>query len=149
MACVHAGRFPRLHAWLGLALGAVLTLATPAWPATIVCPAQIEVEQHATHLPATMKALDRERNHRWTSVEFSDGPPEEQAWLAPDETHTSGATFTNVWRFPPGAAGTWLGCGYTGTSVLAVMRLPDSIRVCTVRYDASVTPPSATTLDCH
>jgi hypothetical protein len=71
---------------------------------------------------------------------------QDQAWLAPDATRKSGATFTNVWRFGPG---TWLACGYTGTSVVAAFRLPDSVRTCEVRYDAKTSPETATAIDCR
>jgi hypothetical protein len=121
----------------------------PAWAAPMHCPDQIKVEQRAVQLPAGVQAFDREPQHNWTNAEFSDGPPNEQAWLAPDDTKKSGASFTNIWRFTPAKSGTWLACGYTGTSLVVVSRLPDSVRTCEVRFDANTSPPTATAVDCR
>jgi hypothetical protein len=132
-----------------LALVVLAGLGTSARAAPQHCPDQIKVEQHTVGLPAGLRAFDSEPRHNWVNAQFSDGSPDEQAWLAPDSTRRSGASITNVWRFAPAAGGTWLACGYTGTSLVVAFRLADTIRTCEVRYDANTTPPSATAVDCR
>jgi hypothetical protein len=139
----------RLSSRLGLALAVMVGLTASAGAAPQHCPDRIRVEQRVVELPAGMRAFDSEPLHNWVNAQFSDGSPEEQAWLAPDSTRKSGASIINVWRFAPSAGGTWLACGYTGTSVVAAFRLPDTVRTCEVRYDASTAPPSATAVDCR
>jgi hypothetical protein len=126
-----------------------LGLAATAWAAPVHCPEQLQVEQHAVGLPAGLHAFDSTDRHLWVNVQFSDGPPSEQAWLARDSTRTTGKSFANTWRFTGSTSGIWLACGYTGTSVVAAFRLADGIRGCDVRYDANFSPPAATAVDCR
>jgi hypothetical protein len=121
----------------------------PPAPMPPLCPERITVEQRAVDPPGGFRPLDREPSHPWTNAEFSDGPPEEMAWLAPDSTRRRGAATTNVWTFGPPGRGTWLSCAYAGTSVVLVTRLPDSVRRCEVRYDTSMSPPPAVALSCR
>lgn len=143
---ITATRSPSLrNGWLpGVAL---VLLAGTVNAAPQRCPATLEVEQHAIGVPAGAQAFDAEPRHPWTNVQFSDGPPNEQAWLAPDATRKAGKSFVNAWTFT--SPDTWMACGYTGTSVILAFRLADSIRSCEVRYDAGVSPPAATTVDCR
>ena len=115
----------------------------------VYCPKQLQVEQRAVDVPAGLQVFDSVARHQWVNVQFSDGPPAEQVWLAPDSTARSGKTFTNRWRFSPSAGGIWLACGYTGTSVVAAHRLADGVRACEVRYDGDFSPPAATAIDCR
>jgi hypothetical protein len=144
-----AMHFPLLNRRLGVVLGALIGLPASASAAPMHCPGQITVEQRAIQLPADLQAFDSEARHVWVNAQFSDGPPSEQAWLAPDSTHENGKSVTNIWRFTASASGTWLACGYTGTSLVAAFRLPDSVRSCEVRYDKTFSPPAATAVDCH
>jgi hypothetical protein len=113
------------------------------------CPEQIQVEQRAVDLPPGLQAFESAARHDWVSVQFSDGSPEEQAWLAPDSTRHGGKSFTNAWRFTAAAPGIWLSCGYTGTSLVASFRLGDGVRACEVHYDGNFSPPAATAIDCR
>ena len=115
-----------------------------------LCPPQIAVEQRVPEPPAGFKAVDRDKSHPWANAEFSDGPPEEAAWLAPDNTQRRGTMMTNVWSFGQGGDhGTWLTCAYQGTSMALAKRLPDRTRRCEVRYDTSVSPPLAKAVACQ
>ena len=107
------------------------------------------MEQRAANAPDGFRPFDREPSHRWTNAQFSDGPPEEMAWLAPDSTQRRGTAATNIWTFTPSGRGTWLSCAYSGTSIVLVKRLPDSVRRCEVRYDTAMSPPPATELSCR
>jgi hypothetical protein len=124
-------------------------LAAPAMAAPVQCPPTLSVTQTAGTLPAGMQALDAEPKHNWTGVQFSDGHPKDQGWLAPDSSKPSGKTFTNVWTFGASAAGNWIACGYTGTSMVVFWRLPDAVKTCSVKFDSGVSPPSATGIDCR
>ncbi|MFL5254143.1 MAG: STY0301 family protein [Rhodopila sp.] len=126
-----------------------LTAAAPAHAQAPLCPPRITVEQRVTDPPAGFQSFDAAETHHWIGVQFSDGPPVELAWLAPDSSRRKGATVINVWRFTPAAGGTWLSCGYTGTSVVLSQRLPDSVRSCEVRYDAGTSPIIATSVACR
>jgi hypothetical protein len=114
-----------------------------------LCPDRLTVEQRAIDPPSGFRPLDREPTHAWTNAEFSDGPPEDMAWLAPDGTRRRGSTVTNAWTFGPTSQGTWLSCAYDGTSIVLTTRLPDRIRHCEVRYDTTMSPPPATAVNCR
>jgi hypothetical protein len=141
--------FRSLSNRLGTALIVMVGLSVTATAAPLHCAEQLRVEQTAVDLPAGLQAFDSAVRHVWVNVLFSDGSPVQQAWLAPTRTHYSRKSFTNVWRFTPSAAGTWLACGYSGTSVVTAFRLADTVSVCEVRYDTNVSPPAATGIDCR
>ena len=126
-----------------------ILVAGQAVAAPVQCPPTLAVTQTATAVPPGMQALDAEPNHAWTNVQFSDGPPKEQAWLAPDSSKPSGKTFTNLWTFGGSPGGIWLSCNYVGTSTILSYRLPETTKSCSVRYDSSVTPSAATAIDCR
>jgi hypothetical protein len=142
-------RFPSLSKYFGIALVVLFGLAATARASPVHCPEQLNVDQRAVDVPTGLQAFDTESRHHWVNVQFSDGSPVEQAWLAPDSTRRQAKSFINLWRFTPSGAGIWLACGYTGTSMVAAFRLPDGIRSCEVHYDANVSPPAATTIDCR
>ena len=131
-----------------LSLG-ILTASGIAWAAPVRCPAELKVEQTARDLPAHMAAFETEARHVWVNAQFSDGPPADQAWLAPDSTRKHGKSFTNTWRFTPSGPGTFISCGYSGTSLVLSVRLAPSIRSCEVRYNADAAPSVATAVDCR
>lgn len=66
------------------------------------------------------------------AARFSDGPPEERAWLAPSEERNK----ESIWRFAPTAGSqTHLTCSY-GPDAPMLSR-PLTARACTVRFGAS------------
>src|ERR1700693_834698 len=91
-----------------LALAALFAPAASGQAAPVHCPDQINVEQRAVDLPTGLQAFDAPGRHVWVNVQFSDGSPDEQAWLAPDSTRKSGKSFINVWRFTASDPGIWL-----------------------------------------
>ena len=132
-----------------LALATSLYFGASSQAAPVHCPEQLNVDQRAVDLPTGLSAFDSANRHLWANVQFSDGAPDQQAWLAPDHTRPTGKSFTSHWQFTPTTGGIWLACGYTGTSMVAAFRLPDAIRTCEVRYDGNVSPPAATAIDCR
>ncbi len=128
---------------------AIATCSGAAWSAEPLCPTHLSVEQRAVDPPAGFQPFDPAVTHPWDTVAFSDGPPDQMAWLAPDTTQHRGKSFTNIWTFASAGGGTWLSCGYAGTSLVLSRRLPDSTRRCEVRYDATMSPPVATAVTCR
>ena len=129
-----------------------------AWAnaAAPACPASLEVAEAAAAVPPGFRAflngdpptetLGRPAEHRLDTIMFSDGPPNEMAWLAP----SAGGGNAQRWDFTPGpGAATWLSCGYLATSVIVSIPLPAPIRSCRVNYDPAVSPPTARGLACR
>jgi hypothetical protein len=141
-----ATRFRSSSRRFGLILAVGIAAAASARAAPQRCPEGLQVEQRAVNVPSSFQVFEAEARHKWVSAQFSDGPPSEQAWLAPDSSRKSGASFISVWQLSPGS---WLACGYTGTSLVAAFRLPDSVHTCEVRYDTTFSPPAATAIDCR
>jgi hypothetical protein len=125
------------------------SLLSPARAAPAQCPAELLIFQRAVDPPAGTRVFDRAPKHPWDNAEFSDGPPEEQAWLAPDSSRHDSRTLTNRWQFAKESNGIWLSCDYLGTSMTVALPLSKSVSGCEVIYDNSVTPPRATNVACH
>jgi hypothetical protein len=86
-------------------------------------------------------AIGAKAGSRWRSVQFSDGPPAERAWLAPDGPGRA----IQTWSFAPTRGrSTYLSCGYgPGAPILA---RPITAKRCSVRYTARA---EVTTLACR
>ena len=69
-------------------------------------------------------------------IDIFDGPPEEQADLAPDATmRPSAGKTSNIWKLEAGAHGLFVKCGYGKKldgpySRSETIRLPDSVQSC-------------------
>jgi hypothetical protein len=124
-------------------------LISPGHAATVQCPPELLIFQRVVDPPAGTRAFDRAPKHPWDNAEFSDGPPEEQAWLAPDGTRRDGKTVINHWQLAKSTNGVWLSCDYQGTSLSVALPLPKPVTACDVTYDNTVSPPRATSLTCR
>ncbi len=143
---------PRRRIWLiGTAIAALWVPpdAGSAIAADPLCPPQINTEQRAVDPPAGFKTFDRHPPHKWVNAEFADGPPEDMAWLAPDSSQRKGNGFVNVWTFGTTSRGTYVSCAYAGTSVELVIRLPDSIKRCEVRFAGPGNASEAQAISCR
>ena len=83
-------------------------------------------------------------------IDIFDGPPENHADLAPDDTKQAGGLTTNTWRLSLGADGLYVKCGYGKKlegpySRVETIRLPDTAKSCRAEYKIG-TKPSALTL---
>lgn len=123
-------------------------LVGPAAQPSLVCPAEIKVEQKAGELPGGWKSFMMPSPHRWVNVIFSDGDPTKRAELAPTRKRTEKGASIETWVFDPSPAGIWLSCSYSGTSLVAAQKLPDNIRSCDVEYDKRFATPVATKVTC-
>lgn len=79
----------------------------------------------------------RPGGHPLSGVSLSDGPPAEQAFLAPDASERAGGRLVNRWSLAPQPRGYWLTCEYDSAGAYLNQRLPDEIGQCRVRYDAA------------
>ena len=150
-------RLPRTRAVAVALSGAALSFwSAGANAAAPACPASLAIAETPGAVPPGFRAFlngnpptrtfSRPVAHRLDAIMFSDGPPNEMAWLAP----SAGGTRAQRWDFTPtpGAA-TWLSCGYLATSVIVSTPLPAAIRSCRVTYDPAASPPIATGLVCR
>jgi len=131
---------------LSLCLTAILT--TPAL-ANGICPAAVSTIQSAPHAPAAFTVQNTTEPSSFRNVTFFDGPPAEQASLAPE----SDDGVRSIWTFDPAAPkGIWVACGYQGTQILLQQKLRAGIRKCIVTFDKNVQIdgfPLIRDIDCH
>jgi hypothetical protein len=145
---------------LALPVLLALVLAGPCQAANAPsCPQTIEVSQKPAVIPEGFHAyvdgnppttdLSAAEKVELNRIEFSDGPPTEMGWLAPDrEEHTAQAYQVYVF------AGTaerpvWLTCGYTNTSVIVSVPLAPEIKSCKVTHDPKIQGFPATGMTCR
>ena len=146
---------PRRPVWLPLLLAMAWAGACAAAEAPS-CPKTIEVSQKPAVVPEGFHAyangnppkadLSVAEKAELTQISFSDGPPTEIAWLAPDRDERT----YQVYRF----AGSkekpaWLTCGYSNTSIIISMPLPPEIKSCKVTHDPAVQGYPATGMTCR
>lgn len=127
---------------------AVAALAKPCHAATTLCPPEVTVTQEAQAVPDGLRAFNVSDGHRLISIQFSDGPPDERAWLAPTRTNRRGKQMTGVWEFTASARPIWIACTYGATSIVLAFPLPAAVRRCEVPFDTGFSPPVAERLDC-
>src|ERR1700722_1033002 len=83
-------------------------------------------------------------------VDIFDGPPENQADLAPDATMTPSADKTsNIWKLEAGADGLFVKCGYGKKpegpySRTEMIRLPDTVKTCRADFKTGAKPDDLT-----
>ena len=83
-------------------------------------------------------------------IDIFDGPPEQQADLAPDQsTPGAGGTTTNTWKLQPGADGLYVKCGYGKKLAgpyarMETIRLPGSVKGCRAEYRSGPAPNDLT-----
>jgi hypothetical protein len=128
---------------------AALAGTAVAQAAPVRCPDTLHVDQRARDMAAGVQAFEVADPHRWVGVRFSDGPPDEQAWLVPDGARKVAKTTVSTWRFSHSSGGAWLSCVYSGTSIVASIRLPGGTSMCEVVYNDDLSPPAASTIDCR
>jgi hypothetical protein len=68
-------------------------------------------------------------------IDIFDGPPENQADLAPDASRTAAGAAWNTWELSPGPEGLFVKCGYGKKlegpySRTETIRLPDTAKSC-------------------
>jgi hypothetical protein len=102
---------------------------------TIQCPQTIiEKPAVASANPAwSVIASSGERPVEHAGVYLGIGP--EYGAQVPDSTKTSNREEFVSWKMPSGAAETfWIGCSYTGTTAMLIVKLKPDIASCVVTY---------------
>jgi len=120
------------------------------------CPMTLQVAEKPAAIPEGFKAftsttppsedLSAATKVALNQIMFSDGPPNEIAWLAPDRDERK----YQVYAFSASAGKqTWLSCGYSNTGIMISMPLPADIKSCKVMHDPSVQGYPATGMTCR
>ena len=120
------------------------------------CPKTLEVAQKPAAVPQGFKAyvngnpptedISAAEKAELNQISFSDGPPTEIGWLAPDREERSYQVYSvNGDKDKP----SWLTCGYSNTSIIISMPLPPAIKSCKVTHDPSIQGYPATGMTCR
>ena len=92
-----------------------------------LCPPKVSVNQQLAAPLPDWTVMPDGMPSQLAGITFFEGPPEQQASLAPDkETKTQ-----STWYFTKPA---WIGCHYSGTSLMLTRALPRNTRSCTVAF---------------
>ncbi len=108
-----------------------------AWAASypVSCPDTIDVKQQLSSPIEGWKAGLDSLPHRLALITFFDGPPEDNASLAPVSSRVAGKQIA-TWLFGSRSSrAIWLTCGYAGTAVTLSKSLPASVTSCAVTYN--------------
>jgi hypothetical protein len=78
-------------------------------------------------------------------IDIYDGPPEQQADLAPDDTRKTGGITSNIWKLAAGPGGLFVKCGYGKKlegpySRIETIRLPDTVAGCRADFKPGAKP---------
>ncbi len=136
-------------------LGLALVSGGQAWGDIPSCPKKIKVAENPSAIPPGFRPFTNGNppsadvsavtTLELNSIQFSNGPPTEIAWLAPDNEDRG----FEVWHFAPSAGKQiWLSCGYTDTKLILSAPLPAEIKSCRVTYDPGVQGYPATGMTC-
>jgi hypothetical protein len=120
------------------------------------CPKTLQIAERPAAIPDGFKAfangnppsedLSTAAKAELNQIMFSDGPPTEIAWLAPDRDERT----YQVYGFSASEGRqTWLSCGYSNTSIIIAMPLPAEIKSCKVTHDPSVQGYPPTGMSCR
>ena len=129
-----------LHTTLAsLVCGLLPMLATPSANAAgsaLACPPSITTKAVVLDgAPAEWQTTQTPSTLALVSAGFSDGPPEQMAFLKPTKTSSKGSVHQAHWQFegayPQGA---WLVCEYEGRVVSLSQQVPSQTSRCTVSY---------------
>jgi hypothetical protein len=104
--------------------------------ADFTCPASLTVKQTPITIPSGWEAISGSEPGHLDRVALYLNNPKEGGTLAPDKTDKTKAEETVTWRFvrAPGEE-VWLGCVYSGTTVILARKLNSDVSKCVVRYD--------------
>jgi len=123
-----------------LATLAICAAHSPAIARTLSCPETIQTTQtFSGTAPPTWRAIQDKSTgapvSHWSGIEFSDGPPENQASLAPDDSTTLAGNRVDIYKFPASIyKRIYLTCTYAQTSITLTQN-PNLIgSVCQVTY---------------
>jgi hypothetical protein len=102
------------------------------------CPPTLKVEQKAVSPDADWNVAYSGYDTALAGVTIFDGPPANQASLAPDREHMTHDTVSQTWKLTKSGAGYWLECEYANTTAQISRRLPASVSRCDVVLERNV-----------
>jgi len=102
------------------------------------CPPTLKVEQKAVSPGADWSVTYSGYDTALAGVTVFDGPPANQASLAPDREHMTHDAVFQTWKLAKNATGYWLECEYANTTAQISRRLPPSVSRCDVVYERNV-----------
>ena len=100
----------------------------------------------AVTAPATALECPTVPGQTLVYIDIYDGPPEQQADLAPDRTiKPSAGNVSNLWELSAGAGGLFVKCGYGKVLVgpyshVEMIRLPDTVKNCRADFKTGAKP---------
>ncbi|GGF64055.1 hypothetical protein GCM10007301_24860 [Azorhizobium oxalatiphilum] len=102
------------------------------------CPQEIKVSQSLAAPVAEWTGFQTTSPTRLSGIAFYDGPPAEDASLAPDSFKKQKSLETAIWTFDPQSSRSiWMMCLYAGTTQALTRELPKGTRGCTISYDGT------------
>jgi hypothetical protein len=114
----------------------VSLLAGPSIAQDLACPVSLSVQQTAVNLPSDWEATSTSEPLHLDRVAFYLKHPKLGGALVPDKTDKQKDQERVTWSLVGGAGDDfWLGCLYTGTTVILAQKLKKDVSQCVVRYD--------------
>jgi hypothetical protein len=102
----------------------------------LVCPESFYVQQTATTVPSGWEAASSSQAVHLDRVAFFLNNPKSGNTLVPDKTNKRANEERVSWTFARGPGDNfWLGCLYTGTTVILTHKLKADVSLCVVRYE--------------
>src|SRR5260370_40806282 len=102
------------------------------------CPPTLKVEQKAVSPGADWSVTSSGYDTALAGITVFDGPPANQASLAPDREHMTHDAVFQTWKLAKSGAGYWLECEYANTTAQISRRLPASVSRCDVVLERNV-----------
>jgi len=119
-------------------IGCAPVLAAGSTTIRIDCPS--EISEGALKVHAAPKGWSPSMRGRilLTSIDISDGPPSEMAFLKPDSTGGNKKKSFDQWNqlaTPRTTHGAWIACNYGGAGAIILgQRLPENVSECRANY---------------
>jgi len=130
-------------------------VASPAAFAAPACPTTITVSQSPAKIPQNFTAYTdgnpptkmppHATEHPLENIMFTEGPPEEQGWLAPDSTENLVSTYDLTGD--TNSKSIFLICAYESTDIIVATPLPPGIKTCRVQSVKDDAGPPILTCD--
>jgi len=115
--------------WCLLATGQSIAL-------DLTCPQSLSVTQTAANVPSGWEATSGSEPASLQRVAFYIGSPKDRGTIVPDKTDKQNNEERVTWNFVRGPGDEfWLGCSYTGTTVVLAQKLSAGVSQCVVHYD--------------
>jgi hypothetical protein len=114
----------------------ILALVSSLVSEDFTCPASLSVQQTAAKVPSGWEAIPSSEPAHLDRIAFYLHNPKIGGALVPDKTSDQKGEARDTWNFIANPGDDfWLGCVYTGSSLVLAQKLKAGISQCVVRYD--------------